>query len=114
MERSCRSPKADPTLIAGHERHFAAIAETLEQSIGDLSGRPGCRAGGARRHGPGGDRWGHGDHRLTARLRALRRFDLDPCLGRMVDADNLSVCAWDDVASRTALSVGCWSTGVLP
>ena len=28
--------KADPTLIAGDEEHFAAIAESLEQSIADL------------------------------------------------------------------------------
>ena len=33
------SPKADPALIAGDEQHFAAIAESLEQSIADLSDR---------------------------------------------------------------------------
>jgi hypothetical protein len=31
--------KADPVLIAGDERHFAAIAESLERSIADLSDR---------------------------------------------------------------------------
>jgi hypothetical protein len=31
------SPKADPALIAGDERHCAAIADGLEQSIADLS-----------------------------------------------------------------------------
>ena len=31
--------KADPELIAGDEKHFAAIAESLEQSIADLSDR---------------------------------------------------------------------------
>ena len=31
--------KADPALIAGDEQHFAAIAESLEQSIADLSDR---------------------------------------------------------------------------
>src|SRR5437899_1614469 len=31
--------KADPALIAGDERHFAALAESLEQSIADLSDR---------------------------------------------------------------------------
>ena len=31
--------KADPTLIAGDERHFAAIAESIEQSIAELSDR---------------------------------------------------------------------------
>ena len=29
--------KADPALIAGDEQHFAAIAESLEQSIAELS-----------------------------------------------------------------------------
>lgn len=46
------SPKADPALIAGDERHFAAIAESLEQAIAELSDRlaaerkrPAARAG---------------------------------------------------------------------
>jgi len=29
--------KADPALIAGDERHFAAIAESLQQSIAELT-----------------------------------------------------------------------------
>jgi hypothetical protein len=80
--------KADPTLIAGDERHFAAIAESLEQSIADLSDRL-----DAERKAPGGIGRAAMDrdmeiHRLTARLRALRRFGLDLCLGHMVSADN--------------------------
>jgi hypothetical protein len=80
--------KADPTLIATDEQHFAAIAESLEQSIGDLSGRL-----DAERKAPGGIGQAALDrdmeiHRLTARLRVLRRFGLDLCLGRMVSADN--------------------------
>ena len=31
--------KADPTLIAGDEQHFAAIAQSLEQSIAELTDR---------------------------------------------------------------------------
>ena len=82
------SPKADPTLIAGDERHFAAIAESLERSIADLSDRL-----DAKRKAPGGIGQEAMDrdmevHRLTTRLRALRRFGLDLCLGRMVSADN--------------------------
>jgi hypothetical protein len=82
------TPKADPTLIAGDERHFAAIAESLEQSIADLSGRL-----DAERMAPGGIGQKAMDrdmevHRLTSRLRALRRFGLDLCLGRIVSADN--------------------------
>ncbi|HXA62248.1 MAG TPA: RNA polymerase recycling motor ATPase HelR [Streptosporangiaceae bacterium] len=82
------TPKADPTLIAGDERHFAAIAESLEQSIADLSDRL-----DVERKAPGGIGQEAMDrdmeiHRLTARLRALRRFGLDLCLGHIVSADN--------------------------
>lgn len=82
------SPKADPTLIAGDEEHFAAIAESLEQSIADLSERL-----DTARKAPGGRGQEGMDrdmeiHRLTARLRALRRFGLDLCLGHMVRTDD--------------------------
>lgn len=80
--------KADPALIAGDEQHFAAIAESLEQSIADLSDRL-----DTERKAPGGIGRAAMDrdmeiHRLTARLRALRRFGLDLCLGHMVSADD--------------------------
>ncbi|MGV9246145.1 RNA polymerase recycling motor ATPase HelR [Streptomyces sp. NPDC003710] len=80
--------KADPRLVADDEQHFAAIAECLEQSIADLSDRL-----AAERRAPGGVGRQAMDrdleiHRLTARLRALRRFGLDLCLGRMVGADD--------------------------
>jgi DNA polymerase III delta prime subunit len=82
------STKADPRLIAGDEQHFTALAETLEQSIADLSDRL-----DAERRAPGGRGQEAMDrdleiHRLTARLRALRRFGLDLCLGHMVGADD--------------------------
>jgi DNA helicase IV len=81
------APKAGPTLIAGDEQHFAAVAESLEQSIADLSGRL-----DAERQAPGGIGQAAMDrdleiHRLNARLRVLRRFGLDLCLGRMVSGD---------------------------
>jgi hypothetical protein len=80
--------KADPALIAGDEQHFAAIAENLEQAIAGLSGRL-----EAERKSPGGIGQQAMDrdmevHRLTSRLRVLRRFGLDLCLGRIVSADN--------------------------
>ncbi|WBQ05071.1 RNA polymerase recycling motor ATPase HelR [Kribbella sp. CA-293567] len=80
--------KADPALIAGDEQHFAAIATSLEQSIADLSERL-----DEARRAPGGSGQEALDrdlevHRLTARLRALRRFGLDLCLGHMVGADD--------------------------
>ena len=82
------APKADPTLIAGDEQHFAAIAESLEQSIADLSDRL-----DAARQAPAGKGQVAMDrdmeiHRLTARLRALRRYGLDLCLGHIVSADD--------------------------
>ncbi|MCW2524965.1 MAG: putative superfamily and helicase [Frankiales bacterium] len=78
--------KADPRLIADDEQHFADIATSLEQSIADLSDRL-----ETARKAPGG----HGQaaldrdleiHRLAARMRALRRFGLDLCLGHIVSA----------------------------
>jgi hypothetical protein len=83
-----RSHKADPTLIAGDEQHFAAVAESLQQSITDLSDRL-----DAERRAPGGTGQAALDrdlevHRLTARLRALRRSGLDLCLGHVVRADD--------------------------
>jgi hypothetical protein len=80
--------KADPALIAGDERHFAAIAESLAQSIAELSDRL-----DAELKAPGGIGQKALDRdleiqRLTARLHVLRRFGLDLCLGRAVGTDN--------------------------
>ncbi|MFJ9648858.1 RNA polymerase recycling motor ATPase HelR [Streptomyces sp. NPDC101206] len=82
------SAKADPALTAEDEQHFAALAECLQQSIAEVSDRL-----DAARRAPGGlgqqamDRDAE-IHRLTARLRTLRRFGLDLCLGHMVCADD--------------------------
>ncbi|CAM5537945.1 DNA helicase [Streptomyces canarius] len=80
--------KADPALIADDERHFAAIAECLEESIAELSDRL-----DAERRAPGGKGRQAMDrdaeiHRLTGRLHTLRRYGLDLCLGRMVGTDS--------------------------
>jgi hypothetical protein len=80
--------KADPALIAADEQHFAAIAASLEQSIAELSARL-----DAELREPGGIGQAAMDrdiqiHQLSARLRTLRRFGLDLCLGRIVGADN--------------------------
>ncbi|MBP0454834.1 AAA family ATPase [Kitasatospora sp. RG8] len=82
------SPKADPALIAGDEQHFADIAESLEQAIAELS-----ELLDDARRAPGGIGQEAMDrdaevHRLSARLRALRRFGLDLCLGRIVSAED--------------------------
>jgi DNA helicase IV len=81
------SRKAEPALIARDERHFAAIAESLDQVLTELTDRL-----DAERRAPGGVGQQAMDrdleiHRLTARLRTLRRFSLDLCLGHTVGAD---------------------------
>src|SRR5829696_5186471 len=80
--------KADAGLIAADEQHFAAIAGSLAQSIAELTERL-----DAERRAPGGIGQEALDrdleiHRLTSRLRTLRRFGLDLALGRIVFADD--------------------------
>jgi DNA helicase IV len=82
-----RAAKGDPTLISDDERHFAAIAESLERSIADLSDRL-----AAELRAPGGTGQAAMDrdeeiHRLSARLRTLRRYTLDLCLGRVLSSE---------------------------
>ncbi|MET8081086.1 RNA polymerase recycling motor ATPase HelR [Streptomyces sp. NPDC005303] len=80
--------KADPTLIAADEEHFAAIAACLEQTTAELSD---TLATTLRAPGGIGQEAMDRDtevHRLGARLRTLRRFGLDLCLGHMVGADD--------------------------
>lgn len=78
------APKADPALIAGDERHFAAIEESLEQSIADLSRRIDSERKAPRRLGQEAMERDMMVHDLSAQLRALRRFGLDLCLGHIV------------------------------
>ncbi|MGY5060248.1 RNA polymerase recycling motor ATPase HelR [Streptomyces sp. 900105755] len=82
------SAKADPALIADDERQLAAVAECLARTIAELSDRL-----AAELRAPGGTGRAAMDrdaevHRLTGRLRTLRRFGLDLCLGRMVGIDD--------------------------
>jgi hypothetical protein len=79
-----RSAKADPALIADDERQFAAIAKTLEETIAELTDRLDAER---RAPGRGGQAALDRDleiHRLTTRLRTLRRFGLDLSLGHIV------------------------------
>jgi DNA helicase IV len=76
--------KAEPAMIAVDEKHFATIAESLEQSIAELSDRL-----AVERKAPGGIGQEAMDrdmaiHRMTTRLRTLRRFGLDLCLGHII------------------------------
>ncbi len=82
------SRKADPELISTDEQQFEAIEASLTEQIAELTARL-----DATRKQPGGRGQAALDrdqeiHRITARLRALRRFGLDLCLGRMVTADS--------------------------
>jgi DNA helicase IV len=79
--------KAAPALITRDDEHFAAIAQTLEDAIAELTQRL-----DAERRAPGGIGQEAMDrdlevHRITARLRMLRRFGVDLCLGRMDGTD---------------------------
>src|ERR1700761_6256188 len=78
--------KSDRALIGDDIGHFAAIAAALGQTIADVSSRL-----DRERMAPGGIGQQAMDrdlevHRLAARLRLLRRYSLDLCLGRMVTA----------------------------
>ncbi|WP_222193366.1 RNA polymerase recycling motor ATPase HelR [Modestobacter italicus] len=80
--------KADPALIAADAEHLTAVGATLAASVAELSARL-----GAVRQAPGGTGQAALDrdlevHRLAARLRTLRRFGLDLCLGRIVHTED--------------------------
>ena len=81
------SAKADPALIERDEQHFAAIASSLVESIADLTERLDLE-----RLAPAGEGQAAMDrdfevYRLSARLKTLRRFGLDLCLGHIVSTD---------------------------
>ena len=80
------SAKRTPALIAADERHFAALAQTLRDTTADLSERLDAarRSRGNIREVVERDQE---VRRLSGRLRLLRRFGLDLCLGRIVYAD---------------------------
>ncbi len=82
--RNHLAPKADPALIAQDDTHFAAVAETLEATITELSDRLDAALRAPAGSGQAALDRDQEVHRLTARLRALRRYGLDLCLGRIV------------------------------
>ncbi|GIM91583.1 DNA helicase [Paractinoplanes toevensis] len=76
--------KADPALIAADEQHFAAMAASLERTMAELGERlETVRKAPAGKGRQAVDR-DQEVRRLEGRLRTLRRFSLDLCLGRMV------------------------------
>ena len=80
--------KADPGLIARDDEQFAAIATSLSASIADLTRRIEVLLRAPGGDGPEAMQRDLEVHRLSARLRTLRRFSLDLCLGRMVRAED--------------------------
>lgn len=82
-----RSAKSDPALIDSDRAHFAAIEQSLELTIADLQDRLDTAL-----KAPGGTGQAAMDrdeeiYRLNSRLRTLRRYTLDLCLGRVVSAE---------------------------
>ncbi|MDR6907233.1 DNA helicase IV [Agromyces sp. 3263] len=75
--------KAQPALIGADEQHFAAIATTLERSIAAVSTRLDRVRKTAGGRGQAALDRDLEIHQLAARLRTLRRYGLDLCLGRM-------------------------------
>ncbi|MEV6067522.1 RNA polymerase recycling motor ATPase HelR [Nocardia sp. NPDC052001] len=76
--------KADPALIADDRRHFAAIADSLEQSITDLTNRLDTIRKAPVSLGQEAVERDQEVRQLTGRLRGLSRFGLDLCLGHFV------------------------------
>jgi len=81
------SAKSDPALIDRDREHFARIATGLERAVADLEERLDEARRTETRHGTAALERDQEVHRLTTRLRALRRYDLDLCLGRIVRQD---------------------------
>ncbi|GAA5121949.1 RNA polymerase recycling motor ATPase HelR [Alloalcanivorax gelatiniphagus] len=79
--------KSDPALIAADRDHFRAIAASLDHAVAELETTLAETRRTTARHGTAALERDQEVHRLTARLRALRRYDLDLCLGRIVHAD---------------------------
>jgi hypothetical protein len=79
--------KADPALIDDDRDHFRDVGASLERAVAELEARLAETRRTTARHGTAALERDQEVHRLSARLRALRRYDLDLCLGRIVHAD---------------------------
>ncbi len=79
--------KADPALVAADEAHFAALAASLDHAVADLTERLAVVRRQTSESTTESLERDQEVHRLTSRLRTLRRFGLDLCLGRLVPAD---------------------------
>ncbi len=79
--------KAEPRLLEADEQHLARIEASLARQLADLTDRLDEARRLEARGGTAAVERDQEVHRVTARLRTLRRFGLDLCLGRMVDVD---------------------------
>ncbi|QIG45441.1 AAA family ATPase [Nocardioides anomalus] len=79
--------KATPALIGPDRAHLAAVAATVDDTVRDLEERLAVERRAPAGHGTAALERDQEVQRLSSRLRTLRRFGLDLCLGRMVPAD---------------------------
>ncbi|MGB2951726.1 MAG: RNA polymerase recycling motor ATPase HelR [Rhodococcus sp. (in: high G+C Gram-positive bacteria)] len=79
--------KSAAALIADDDRHFAAISASLARSIADVSTRLDAARKAEADMGQEVMERDFEVHRLAGRLRSLRRYGLDLCLGHTLGAD---------------------------
>ena len=79
--------KSAAALIADDDRHFAAISASLARSIADGSTRLDAARKAEADMGQEVMERDFEVHRLAGRLRSLRRYGLDLCLGHTLGAD---------------------------
>lgn len=82
------SAKADPSLVGPDEDHFAAITAAVDHAVADLTARLDEARRAPAGHGTAALERDQEIHRLTSRLRTLRRFGRDLCLGRVVHGED--------------------------
>ena len=78
--------KSEPASIGADEQHFAAISDSLERTISEVSQRLDEQRKATTESGGETLERDMDVRRLASRLRSLRRYGLDLCLGRMVIA----------------------------
>jgi hypothetical protein len=79
--------KGDAALVGDDERHFAAIAAALARQVADLEERLDAQRRLPATLGQEAVERDQEIRRLAGRLRVLRSYGIDLCLGRMVPAD---------------------------
>ncbi|MCB7137630.1 RNA polymerase recycling motor ATPase HelR [Cellulosimicrobium marinum] len=82
-----QAAKADPALVGDDARHLAAVADAVAAQVAVLADRLDVARRSPAGHGQAALDRDQEVHRLTARLRTLRRHGPDLCLGRCVPAD---------------------------